>query len=123
MRGEPLEIYGDGDQTRDFLFIDDLVQAIMVSVRAGVGGEIFQIATGTETSVNEIADLIRGMVETRTGRSVIVNRVQPRIGDVRRNVSDISKARRVLGYRPAFDIRTGLTATFEYFERQLAVPS
>jgi len=122
MRGEPLEIYGDGNQTRDFLFIDDLVQAIMLSVRAGIGGEIFQIATSIETSVNEIADLIRGMVETHTRRNVAVNRVQPRIGDVRRNVSDISKARHLLGYRPAFDIRTGLRATFEYFKHQMAVP-
>jgi UDP-glucose 4-epimerase len=121
MRGESLEIYGDGNQTRDFLFIDDLVQAIMLSVRADVGGEVFQIATNIETSVNEIADLIRGMVETYTRRNVPVNRVQPRIGDVRRNVSDISKARQLLGYRPTFDIRTGLEATFEYFKHQMAV--
>jgi len=122
MRGEPLEIYGDGNQTRDFLFIDDLVQAILLSVRADVGGEVFQIATNIETSVNEIADLIRGMVETHTRSNVTVNRVQPRIGDVRRNVSDISKARHLLGYRPTFDIRTGLRATFEYFKHQMAVP-
>ena len=121
MRGEPLEIYGDGNQTRDFLFIDDLVQAIMLSVRAGVGGEVFQIATNIETSVNEIANLILGIVETHTRRGITVNRVQPRIGDVRRNVSDISKAQRVLGYRPEFDIGTGLKATFEYFKHQMAV--
>jgi UDP-glucose 4-epimerase len=118
LRGESLEIYGDGNQTRDFLYIEDLLQAILLAVRSDVGGEVFQIATSNETSVNEIAEIIRRMVEGHTGTRVDLIRVDPRVGDVRRNVSDISKARLVLGYRPAFEIHAGLEATFGYFKDQ-----
>jgi len=118
LRGESLEIYGDGNQTRDFLYIEDLLQAILLAVQADVGGEVFQIATSNETSVSEIAEIIRSMVEGHTGTRVDLVRVDPRVGDVRRNVSDISKARRVLGYRPAFEIHAGLKATFGYFKDQ-----
>lgn len=116
LNGETLEIYGDGNQTRDFIYIDDLIQAIMFSVRADIGGEIFQIATYKETTVNEIAEKVKNIVEKETGKKVNVMHRNPRLGDVRRNYSDISKARKILGYEPMFDLNTGLKHTFEYFK-------
>ena len=119
LNGEPLEIYGDGSQTRDFIYIDDLIQAILLSAEANVGGEIFQIATYKETSVNDIAEKIRSLVETELGRKIIINYGVPRSGDVRRNYSDISKAKRILKYEPKTEIETGLKKTFEYFKNKV----
>ncbi len=113
--GAPLEVYGDGSQTRDFIYIDDLIQAIILSVKSDVGGEVFQIATYKETMVNEIADKIKNLMEHETGNIVGIVHGETRLGDVRRNYSDISKANRILGYAPEFDLDKGLKSTFEYF--------
>lgn len=117
--GEILEIYGDGNQTRDFIFIDDLIQAIKLAARAEIGGEVFQIATHKETTVNEVARKIKELVEKRTGRAVNIMYKGPRLGDVRRNYSDISKAKKMLGYWPVYDLEKGLQQTFEYFHSKI----
>ncbi|MGD1075755.1 MAG: NAD-dependent epimerase/dehydratase family protein [Thermodesulfovibrionales bacterium] len=118
--GKPLEVYGDGCQTRDFIYIDDLTNAILLSLRADTGGEVFQIATHKETTVNTIAELIQRIVESETGiKTTIVHRGN-RLGDVRRNYSDISKAKSVLGFEPVYDLQKGLRETFEYFRREQA---
>jgi len=116
LNGRTLEVYGDGKQTRDFIFIDDLMQAIMLSAEKETGGEIFQIATYKETAVNEIAESVRSIVEEETGRKVKVVHGDWRPGDVRRNYSDISKAKRMLGYEPAYNLGSGLQITFQYFK-------
>lgn len=113
--GETLEIYGDGSQTRDFIYIDDLIQAITLSVMSDVGGEAFQIATYKETTVNEIAESIKNLMENETGKKVGIVYGESRPGDVRRNYSDISKAKRLLGFSPEFTLEKGLKNTFEYF--------
>ncbi|MFC1706942.1 GDP-mannose 4,6-dehydratase, partial [Planctomycetota bacterium] len=115
LAGKPLEIYGDGTQTRDFIFIEDLVDAILSAVRSDVGGEVFQIATNRETTVNEIARLVKGIVEEHTGEPVELLHGSERSGDVKRSYSDISKARQKLGWEPRFTIEQGLRATFQYF--------
>jgi UDP-glucose 4-epimerase len=116
--GETLEIFGDGNQTRDFIYIDDLIQAIMLSSKTDTGGEVFQIATHKETTVNEIAYKIKGLVEKDSGKEVHIIHDKPRIGDVKRNYSDISKARENLGYEPRFDLDSGLKKTFDYFKKR-----
>ncbi len=116
LAGEPLEIYGDGAQTRDFLYIGDLVKAIMCASEADVGGEVFQIATQRETTVNEITQLLKDIIVAKTGKQVEVKYGSWRQGDVMRNYSDISKANRVLGWEPGVDLVEGLERTFEYFK-------
>ncbi len=116
---EPLEIYGDGNQTRDFLYIDDLIQAVTLSVSSDVAGEVFQIATFKETTVNEIASKIKNLIESETGQKVNIVYGDSRFGDVKRNFSDISKARRMLGFSPEFDLDKGLKNTFEYFRSNI----
>ncbi|MDH4028330.1 MAG: GDP-mannose 4,6-dehydratase [Nitrospirota bacterium] len=117
--GEPLEIYGDGSQTRDFIYIDDLIQAIMLSAKADVGGEVFQIATYKETTVSEIAEKIKVIMEKGTGKKVTIVYGEERLGDVKRNFSDISKARKILGFSPDIDLDKGLQNTFEYFRTRI----
>jgi len=113
--GEPLEIYGDGDQTRDFIYINDLIQAIILSVGSDIGGEVFQIATFKETTVKAIAHKIKNLIESETGQKVSIVYSDSRLGDVKRNFSDISKAKKMLGFTPEFDLDRGLKKTFEYF--------
>ena len=115
LAGETLDIYGDGSQTRDFIYISDLINAIICASRVEAGGEVFQIATHKETTVNEITDIIKEIVERKTGKKVKVLHSEKRLGDVMRNFSDISKANRVLGWEPVFDLVKGLEATFRYF--------
>jgi len=118
LNGETLEIYGDGNQTRDFIFIDDLINAIMLSVKADVGGEVFQIATYRETTVSEVATAIKELVETATGNVVQIVYGSPRLGDVRQNYSDITKAKRHLDFGPQYDLKQGLEETLQYFLAQ-----
>ncbi len=122
MQGKPLEIYGDGSQTRDFIYIDDLLQAILLASEKDVGGEVFQIATFRETTVNEIAYMIKNIVEEALRIKVNIEHKDPRLGDVKRNFSDISKAKSLLGYYPKFDLERGLKETFKYFRAGLKSP-
>ena len=115
LAGDALEIYGDGNQTRDFIYIDDLIKAITLSAGSNIGGEAFQIATYKETTVNNIAAMIKELIESETGKTVTIIHGKTRPGDVKRNYSDISKARKMLGFDPKFTLETGLKNTFEYF--------
>lgn len=119
LTGEPLPIYGDGRQTRDFVYIDDLVSAIRLSTKTpGIGGEIFQIATHREHTVEEVAERLNHLAEKHVGRRSEIVYEHERTGDVRRNFSDISKAKRVLGFEPAWELDRGLEETFLWFLRQ-----
>ena len=116
LRGEPLEIYGDGRQTRDFIYIEDLVGAVLLAATAkGIGGEAFQIATNRETTVGEMADLLAEEFKKQGVHDI--NRVngEVRIGDVKRNFSDTNKAKTLLGWQPQIDLAVGLRRTIEYF--------
>lgn len=117
LRGETLEIYGDGLQTRDFIFVDDLTDAVVRSVLAeGVGGETFQIATQSETSVRELLDQMRTVVEEAGVVWPGVTYAEPLMGDVRRNFSDTSKAGRMLGWQARVALREGLRRTLAYWQ-------
>ncbi len=116
MDGETLEIYGDGTQTRDFIFIGDLIRAIKLSATVeGVGGEVFQIATSSETSVQELIDKLLPVLADAGMRDVEVRQTAPRLGDVQRNYSDTSKADRLLGWRAEVALDEGLRRTVAWF--------
>lgn len=119
--GEELVVYGDGEQTRDFVFVTDLADGLVRAAETdGAGGEIFQLASGVETSVNRLIALI-GEV---TGREPAVRYEPPRQGEILRNYSLIEKARDRLGFNPAVTLEEGLRRTFEWFTsaRAPAVP-
>ena len=116
MDGETLEIYGDGTQTRDFIFIGDLIRAIKLSATVdGVGGEVFQIATSSETSVQELIDKLLPVLADAGMRDVEVRQTAPRLGDVQRNYSDTSKADRLLGWRAEVALDEGIRRTVAWF--------
>jgi UDP-glucose 4-epimerase len=116
LRGERLEIYGDGSQTRDFIHVDDLCAGIMAAVTAdGIGGEIFQLGTSVETSVVELAALIQEV----TGAGAEIDFEERRAGEVYKSCVDISKAQRLLGFQPAIGLRDGLAQTAEWYRKAL----
>jgi UDP-glucose 4-epimerase len=114
LAGEPCVIFGDGLQTRDFIYIDDLVRAVRLGMVRGVGGETFQIATGSERTVGEVAELI-ARVLGRHGVAMRIEHDSPRLGDVKRNFSDTSKAARILGWTVSMALETGIEHTINYF--------
>src|SRR3712207_5033876 len=114
--GEALEIYGDGSQTRDYIYIGDLIRAIKYSVTTeGVGGETFQIATNAETTVRELTDRLLPALAKAGVKDVEVRYTDARRGEVRRNFADTSKAKRLLGWQAEMDLDEGLRRTVEWF--------
>ncbi len=112
LNGETLEIYGDGSQTRDFIYIDDLVDAVYKAVMVeGIGGEVFQIASNKETTVSEVTGMIVKALGEEGVTGVRVVNESERLGDVRRNYSDTGKARDRLGWGAVMGLEEGLVVT------------
>lgn len=104
-KGEPLIIYGDGSQTRDFIHVHDICQAIYKSLISDKSsGEIIQIASGKETSINELVAMLREI----TSEKIQVTYKSGRTGDIKRSYSDIAKAERLLGFKPEVNLEDGL---------------
>jgi UDP-glucose 4-epimerase len=119
IEGKPLKIYGDGHQTRDFIFIDDLVRAIVLSAHSNkTCGEIFQIATNTELTIIELVEVLIPVLRNLCFYNVEIHHVSPRAGDIRRNFSDTSKAKNILGWHTEVEISEGLERTVKWFSRQ-----
>ena len=117
MAGERPVIYGDGEQSRDFTYIDNTVDGTVLAASAeGAAGETFNVACGDSLSLNQLLENIREL----SGKPVEAVYTDPRPGDVPRSLADISRAREVLGYEPAVDIRAGIEKTFVHFSSQSA---
>jgi len=113
--GEQLNIYGDGTQTRDFIYVDDLIDAIISAGSKNVGGEVFQISTRVETSVNEMTEIIcQGMM--KEGYKIPrIEYTEPVLGDIQTNFADNSKAKKILKWEPKIEIKEGVKNTIEWF--------
>ncbi|MDY6903633.1 MAG: NAD-dependent epimerase/dehydratase family protein [Thermodesulfobacteriota bacterium] len=121
--GEALEIYGDGKQTRDFIYIDDLIRAICLSAsQPDIGGETFQIATSMETTVGELVERLVPVLEASGVSGVKITHGHPRVGDVRRNFSDTTKAAQRLKWQCRYSLDEGLKKTVEYFMQNQRFP-
>ena len=114
--GEVLEIYGDGTQTRDFIYVDDLIRAVKLSATVdGAGGEVFQIATSAETTVQELTDRLLPALAAAGIKDIEVRKTAARKGEVRRNYADTSKAQRMLGWKAEVGLDEGLRRTVDWF--------
>jgi nucleoside-diphosphate-sugar epimerase len=109
--GRAVQIYGDGEQSRDFTYVGNVVDATISAGEAeGANGEIFNIAAGSPASVNTLADTIGDIL----GKPVEKEYLPPRAGDIRDSWADLGKAERILGYRPAVGLEEGLRRTVEF---------
>lgn len=121
LREEDVYINGDGETSRDFCFVDNAVQA---NIRAAIADirqhEVFNVAVGDRTTLNELFELIRGALSelgVRYDRKPIYRDF--REGDVRHSQADISKAKRLLGYCPTHDIREGIRSAMPWYQQNL----
>ncbi|MEO5941781.1 MAG: NAD-dependent epimerase/dehydratase family protein [Candidatus Limnocylindrales bacterium] len=113
--GRPLSIHGDGEQTRDYTYVDDAVEATMLAaIRPRAEGEVFNVGTGIETSVNGLAVAIGLALDVPVELRHIDRRD---IDNIRRRVVNIEKARRMLRWTPQVTLETGLSRTAEWFIR------
>ncbi len=116
LRGEPLTIHGDGLQSRDFTYVDNVVQANLLAFEASdVAGEVFNVACDARYTVLDIARSIEGLI----GRPLVLQHTAPRSGDVRHTQADIDKARRRLRYEPTVGFDDGMRRTFDVLRREI----
>ncbi|HVG40826.1 MAG TPA: NAD-dependent epimerase/dehydratase family protein [Chitinophagaceae bacterium] len=110
---EPIQIHGDGEQTRDFTFIEDAVSAtIAAAVSPKAIGEVYNVATGIETSVNHLVEII---LEYTSSKSPVVYIDNRDIDNIRRRVMDIEKTRHDLKYQPLYSMKKGLSQTINWY--------
>ncbi len=115
LEGKQVEIYGDGSQTRDFIYIDDLVDAVIkAGTMEGIGGETYQIATASETTLNELMDIMIPALKVK-GIDLDIRYGEKRLGDVMRNFSDTTKAKKQLGWQATIELDTGIDKTLDWF--------
>lgn len=108
LEGKPLTIYGDGEQTRDFVYVKDVVAANLAAMDKGAN-HLVNIGTGTETSVNQLATLL----QTQLGQNMEVNKAEARAGEELRSCLAIDQAKIQIGWQPTYDLAAGLKETIE----------
>lgn len=108
----PLTIHGDGQQTRDFIYVGDLCRAIQLALESSISGELFQIATGIETSILDLT----AKIERVSQQSLQITHGERRLGDIVKNFSAVSKAAELLGWQPSTTLEEGLSQTWTWLQ-------
>jgi|TARA_B100000959_G_scaffold93649_1_gene99530 UDP-glucose 4-epimerase len=111
--GTPVHLYGDGQQTRDFTFVDDIVTATMAAATAGIPGRVYNVGGGSRVSMNQVIELIAKITDS----SLEINRDATQSGDMRDTYADITLARSDLGFDPTVALPDGLRAQYEWLSR------
>ncbi len=115
MAGERPTVFGDGEQSRDFAYVQNIVEANVLAMDAqGVAGQVFNVACGEAVTVNQLLDELRVLLDT----DIEAEYVAARPGDVRHSLADISRARAALDYEPSVHLREGLRRTIEHFREE-----
>jgi nucleoside-diphosphate-sugar epimerase len=113
--GRPPVVFADGEQSRDFVFIDDVVQANLLAMSAHhLHGDVVNVAHGRNLSINELLAIMKDLL----GSKVLPDYEEPRTGDVRHSLGDIQRGKQLLNYAPRVEMREGLAKTVAYFMTQ-----
>jgi nucleoside-diphosphate-sugar epimerase len=116
LKDEPPTIYGDGEQSRDFTYIDNVVDANLLAARANqTKGEVINIACGQAVTVNEIIDMINKLL----GKNVKPKYTDPRPGDVKHSLADITAAKNLIGFKPIIQFENGLQEAIDWYRDNL----
>ncbi len=110
LQDAPITVYGDGEQTRDFTYVDDAVTATILAAERGVPGRAYNIGGGSRVSINDVLRLI----EQLSGRRLDIRREAPQKGDMRDTYADTSRARADLGFAPSTSLADGLAAEYRW---------
>lgn len=119
LAGEPITLYGDGNQTRDFTYVSDIVAANLAAGDRGRPGGVYNIGGGSRVSINEVLELVGRL----TGRSLVVRREEAQKGDMRDTFADTGRAQADLGFLPATTLEAGLTEECRWLARLLGTPN
>jgi UDP-glucose 4-epimerase len=115
LKGESPTIFGDGEQSRDFLYVSDVVRAVLFALEnKGLVGETINLASGIGTTINELVDQINIILES----DIDPVRDEPRPGDILHSLANITKARKMLKYEPLFTLKEGLQETINWYKRR-----
>ena len=118
LEGRPPIIFGNGEQSRDFTYIDNVVQANLLAMSAAhLNGEAINIACGKRTSLNQLLNFLKEIVRSK----VLPIYEEPRKGDVRHSLANIQKGKEILNYEPEVGIERGLRKTVEYFQKKRTI--
>ncbi len=109
-RGDPISLYGDGEQTRDFTFVADAVSATVAAAHRGEPGAVYNIGGGSRVSVNQVLAIVERVV----GRPLVLTREPAQKGDMRDTYADSSRARAAIGFAPAHSLEQGLQAEYDW---------
>jgi len=113
LSNQPPIIYGDGEQTRDFIDVQDIVDASMLGlIKKGAVGQVFNVATGVATTVNQLANVLQEIMGKTRLKPVYMN---PRMGEIRHSYANVSKARRFLGFNSKISLKDGLAKLVECY--------
>ena len=120
LRGETAYVYGDGSAARDYCHVDNVVQANLLAATVEdpqALGQAYNVAVGEQTTLNELFELMRALLAQRLAHLRTVRPVyrEPRRGDMLLSRADVAKAAQLLGYRPRFDLRSGLVQTIDWY--------
>ena len=117
LQGESPVIFGDGEQTRDFVYIEDVIEANLRACEAGpeADGQVFNIGTGKSVTINALCNRILELL----GVDIVPKHGPMRKGDVLHSLADIEKARQILGFSPVFDVMTGLEESIGWYRENL----
>ena len=121
LKGEEINIYGSGEQTRDFIYVYDLINAMISASKEDVGGEVLQISTCIETSVNEMTANICNIMKKQGFDIPKINYTDPAEGDIMINYADNTKAIQMLKWKPYIDIKNGLEETIRWFINEVTI--
>jgi len=121
LNNQPLIIFGDGEQTRDFVYVEDVAEAnILALARNKASGEVFNIATCTPTSINKLAETLMRITGKKAQGPL---HKKPKPGEIKHSYARIGKAERILGYKPMFNIDKGLRQLVEWYTSKPKEPS
>ena len=115
LAGQPVTITGDGEQTRDFTYVDNVVDGVLRAAKApGVSGRVINVATGTRVSINHLYKTLQQLL----GSNLDPVYAEARAGDVRDSLADITVARQLLGYEPGISFEEGLRRTVDWYRAE-----
>jgi nucleoside-diphosphate-sugar epimerase len=111
---QPITVYGDGEQSRDFTYVDDVVEANILAAGAPVSGEVFNVAGGNRYSLNQMIEILKGIFGKKEYEIIYTD---PRPGDVRHSQADVQSAKKRFGFTAKIDFESGLSKTVKWYNR------
>jgi UDP-glucose 4-epimerase len=117
LTGRPIDVYGDGEQTRDFTFVSDAVAATIAAGRTGVPGHVYNIGGGSRVSINQVLEIIGRL----SGGAIDARHERAQQGDMRDTYADTSLARREIGFVPSVTLEQGLAYEMEWLKQTMSI--